>query len=512
MSSGGAGFNGKKLATVLYRNSIDAANSSRRRKDLVKSLKEENFDSNYEVAKPDSWNQYSLLPGSVTKEYLSWPMITQICKMKQLNGCLDKRDGAMFDMDRSALERRVRLYLDASVPLEKLAELEPKLNRLVDTENPPHNHDPNKAREAILREEPFSSDRIRRYAVRPFDVQYAYWTGVSTVWDGARLKLWEQYVNGNKFIAMRRAATVHQEGYPAFYTQCLTDADSIKGRASMFPFTIYQQVDGDLPNLRVSSMANLSLHAREYLADMGFSNPDESHDVASIPWFHVLSISYSPMYLNENSFGIKRDWPRFPFPRDRSLLEDSVQLGKRVAALLDTEHTTPELAASIRTIGLIAGNDLRVDAYWGRSGGGTKINYQDGDVRRRDWRKEEKDSLIGVFEKLDISEARGFEILGEAVDVYMNDDTYWSGVPERVIGTVSVRDLYIGGQPVVRKWLSRREFKFIDRKLTKEEAREMTATIRRLTVLILMSDLLDANYKSCINSIYQWPVRASLSK
>lgn len=98
-----------------------------------------------------------------------------------------------------------------------------------------------------------------------------------------------------------------------------------------------------------------------------------------------------------------------------------------------------------------------------------------------------------------MDEAHGFALLGRAVDVYLNDTTFWRGVPE------STWDYVIGGYLVIKKWLSYREEGILGRPLTKEEAREVTAIVRRLTALILLSDQLDANYIACRDTPYAWP-------
>ena len=45
---------------------------------------------------------------------------------------------------------------------------------------------------------------------------------------------------------------------------------------------------------------------------------------------------------------------------------------------------------------------------------------------------------------------------------------------------------YIGGYQVIKKWLSYREEAVLGRALTKDEAREVTAMVRRLTVIELL--------------------------
>ena len=54
----------------------------------------------------------------------------------------------------------------------------------------------------------------------------------------------------------------------------------------------------------------------------------------------------------------------------------------------------------------------------------------------------------------------------------------------------------IGGYPVIKKWLSYREFRVLGRPLFPEELTYITEVIRRLKALLLMGDALDANYRA----------------
>ena len=61
-----------------------------------------------------------------------------------------------------------------------------------------------------------------------------------------------------------------------------------------------------------------------------------------------------------------------------------------------------------------------------------------------------------------------------------------------------------GRYQVIKKWLSYREEAVLGRALTKDEAREVTAMVRRLTAIVLMTDDLDANYATARDNAYSW--------
>ena len=84
-------------------------------------------------------------------------------------------------------------------------------------------------------------------------------------------------------------------------------------------------------------------------------------------------------------------------------------------------------------------------------------------------------------------------------DVYLNGIAYWKNVPE------NVWDYTIGGYQVMKKWLSYRERVLLGRDLTMEEAEYVTEMARRIAAILLMSDALDQNYRSCKENAWAWP-------
>lgn len=87
-------------------------------------------------------------------------------------------------------------------------------------------------------------------------------------------------------------------------------------------------------------------------------------------------------------------------------------------------------------------------------------------------------------------------------DVYLNDKAYWKNIP------ANVWKYYIGGYQVIKKWLSYREQKLIGRALRADEAREVTGMARRLTKIVLLQPMLDANYRLVKDHAYTWPKSA----
>ena len=81
----------------------------------------------------------------------------------------------------------------------------------------------------------------------------------------------------------------------------------------------------------------------------------------------------------------------------------------------------------------------------------------------------------------------------------MNDIAYWHNIPKRVW------DYTIGGYPVIKKWLSYREYNRLGRALAADEVREVTNMARRIAAITLLEPDLDANYQAVKQATYAWP-------
>src|SRR5262249_4294820 len=106
-----------KAPKVLYRDFWGVT----KRADLLASLKAGTFGSDYQAAQPQQANRYSFRPLKVGLEYLEWPMLVDLSATAPSNGLMEKRGGALIEIDRAALEARMRGYYSPSVGWETLA-------------------------------------------------------------------------------------------------------------------------------------------------------------------------------------------------------------------------------------------------------------------------------------------------------------------------------------------------------------------------------------------------------
>ncbi|MCX7824491.1 MAG: N-6 DNA methylase [Verrucomicrobiae bacterium] len=493
-----------KAPKVLYRDFWGVT----KRADLLESLDDRRFDQQYRCVEPADEDRFTFQPSRVSKRYLKWPKLTELCAEPPSNGLMEKRGGALMDTDPKALRQRMLKYYDPTVTWEELKALGTGL-----TEDAGR-FDAKKARAKVLAAEKFQTDHLRRYALRPFDVRWCYYSAVRPLWNEPRPKLWAQCWEGNAFLMSRPAGVASPEGVPFFYTPLLGDNDFLRGHAYYFPLRLR---DGAKPARKQDAgngefagivheaspaygaggkvTANLSPAARAYLAKLGIRNPDANAETAALIWLHALAIGYAPAYLAENADGIRQDWPRVPLPDSKRALEASAELGRQIAALLDTEKPVPGVAdgkvrpelRGIAELHFTGEADFRVTTGWGHAGKEGVTMPGKGKLLTRGYTKEEEPSKQAVA------------LLGKSThDVYLNETAYWRNVPEKVW------NFTIGGYQVLKKWLSYREHELLGRALTAEEAREVTHTARRLAALLLLTPDLDANYRRAKNAAVSW--------
>ena len=464
---------------------------TRKREELVESLQDAALENRYASAAPTQANRFSFQPQLVSAAYSEWTKITELCAESPSNGLMEKRGGALIDMDREKLVERMRLYHDKSLDWDAYKLASSTLT------GDWAGFDARKLRARAL-DAGFRSEQIVRYAVRPFDTRWCYFTDIPSIWNRSRPALWAQCFEGNSFLLTRMRCTASPEGFPISFSKCLSDDHYIIPDGVAVPFLLRHPAMTMFANEQTDG--NLSQLANDYLqsVDLGIS----AESAASL-WLHSLAIGYSAAYLEENADGIRQDWPRIPMPSSLERLEASATLGQRVADLLDTETpvtgvTAGALRPELRSVAglkrmdgkpLDANKDLQLTAGWGHAGKDGVTMPGRGKMIRRARTAREHALLAQGLVALGIPEEVATDRLGSAVvDVYLNDRCAWTNVPE------SVWELYIGGYQVMKKWLSYREHSFLKRPLALAEAEEVQAMARRLTALCLLQPELDANY------------------
>ena len=228
---------------------------------------------------------------------------------------------------------------------------------------------------------------------------------------------------------------------------------------------------------------NLSDAAQSYLDRLGLGVEDLFH--------HVLATLHNPAYREANAGALRMEWPRIPLPgwpdgnADGAAeeLEASAARGRELAVLLDVDTpvpgvTTGALRAELAAIGVpttvdghnMDGDDFAVTAGWGHFSGDAVMPGR-GRADKRPLTADERSSMGDAV-----------ATLGETTfDIHLNDRACWRNVP------AAVWNYKLGGYQVLKKWLSYREHKVLDRPLRAEEVQHFSDTTRRIAAILLLT-------------------------
>ena len=503
---------GKEPVTVRYREFW----GTDKRAALLETLENtENFDGQYEQVKPEAANRFSFRPSNTEVNYASWPAVVELARQEPISGLQEMRRGALMGYDKETLRDRMTAYFDRETDWATFAAMETGLSKDAGRFNPAT------TRLRLQEAETFDEARLKRYSLYPLDNRWCYYSSVRPLWNEPRPELVSQRADEESFLIVRRFAERPKEGSPAFFTSALPDYHLLRPNAVAIPLrlrispsesisansrqsTLYQQL-GETDG----TIANLSDGARQYLKSLTNANPDEDEALSRALWFHALAILYTPNYLSEHVSAVRSDWPRIPLPATLAALQHSAQLGVKAGQILDMDSaalgvTTGKLRKELNFLGRVSGPQkglsLAITAGWGHGQKEKDIVMPGrGIEKRRDFTADEANAIAEGAKELGLEPEDVTALLGsQTLDIYLNNESFWSNVPE------AVWEYAIGGYQVLKKWLSYRERQVLGRDITKDEAREFTHIVRRVAALLLLEPELEKNYSAIKANSHPW--------
>lgn len=386
----------------------------------------------YEEITPSPEIGLPFLPHTFGADYFAWPLLPELFPM-YFPGVKTSHDDVVVSYDSESLVEQVKKYTNA---------------------NPQY---------------VFDESKIIRFCYRPFDVRWLYWD--EAILDRPRPEYFPHVQPSNVFLVAQPKA---RRDWTA--PQLIRSIGSLhleERGTNAIPLYLYNTPKAQLAlfsgglDVIGGRKPNLSDKAQDYLAGLGIS----LEDGAELLFYHSLAVLHSPVYRIENAGALRQDWPRVPLPNTREALEASAALGQQVATLLDVETSVPGVTQGnpreeLRTVAVLttvdgSTPDFIINVNWGYFGAGSAVMPGRG--------------------RLIISDS--------ACDVYLNDTTYWRGVPP------DVWEYTLGGYQVLKKWLSYRETAVLGRPLKPEEAREFMHIARRIASLLALNEALDSNYR-----------------
>lgn len=451
----------------------------------------------YETVTPELKLRLPFEPVVVDQGYLDWPLLPDVLPVG-FAGVKTSRDEFLVDIDRGALEKRVAQYFDPKVSDSDLAKAHPTVAKAQGGFNGPKvraaliaRQAKEDARAAKDDEAPVRAGRLTRYAYRPFDVRWLYWDPDEKLLDRERADYLSQVAEDEPALsAQQKPRGDWQSAQVNSAYGCL---DLIDRGSTNFP---RRTVDASTGELRY----NFAPTMLTWLKDQGRSADDLFN--------HIVGTLHAPSYGLDNAGALRMDWPRVPLAGSPEVLKASAELGENVAALLDAERDVPgvssgALLSGLAVIALPKGKDFKLTMGWGsvqtNKNGSRIVMPGDGNTTQRAWTDAERAALSQIAARHDLDLETMLGLIGEqAVDVHINADAKWEGVPKRVWAYT------LGGYQVLKKWLSYREAPVLGRALTGEEALHFAKTARRITEILCMGPALDAAHAKARECAVPW--------
>ena len=440
------------------------------------------------------------LSGVTNPDYAKWLLLPQLFPIS-FPGVKTSRDTFLVDIDREPLIQRLEKYFDPKITNEAMRRIAPEGMSATARFNAEAVRD-------YLCKRGFSRENVVRYSYRPFDTRWLYWEPETKLLDEKRTEYFPQVWKGNIWLSAGQRNRMESFYQPQF-TTLLADHHIVESNVGMFPLYLRHTIKQD--SLLSSKSAdgvepNVSPAAQSYV---------EGHEVgADDLFYHVLAVLHAPQYRLENAGALRQDWPRIPLSSTKDAFLHSAELGRKIAALLDTEHGVAGVTAGtigdpfryFGTVSHVAGKpldpveDLKVTAGWGHAGKGGVTMPGKGRIIERVYSTDERKAIERGAQLLGLSDEEALAHLGERTyDVYLNDVAYWKGISARVW------EYTIGGYQVIKKWLSYRDLELLGRPLSPEEAREVMNMARRIAAILLLEPSLDGNYQAIKDSTYSRP-------
>ena len=414
---------------------------------------------------------------AVSDAWFDWPSLPDLFPVS-FPGVQTSRDGFLVDVDLDRLKARIADYFNPALSHAEIARRYPGVMKTT------ARFDARAVRDALLKRGGPDEAGFMRFAYRPFDTRWLYWEAETKLLDEKRADYQPHVFQGNPWLSVAQHLRKGEQEPQSCFTQHIGARHMIERGANWF--SAWLQEDGTAkPNLKQAKYAG-EMTIQHYLDRLGLGVEDL--------FYHVLAVLHDPAYRQANAGALRMEWPRIPLPGwptpgsagilpaadAANALAQSTARGRQLAALLDPDTPVPgvtqaplrpELAAiavPATTDGRnMSGDDFAVTAGWGHFGAGDAVMPGQGRIVERAYTADERAALVGATHASPLHDRT-------TLDIYLNGNAYWRNVP------AAVWNYRLGGYQVLKKWLSYREQRILERKLTPDEIREFTYIARRI--------------------------------
>ena len=441
--------------------------------DLIETAEAEP-DTIYDDIKPVLPLGLPFFPVAVSEEWFDWRALPDLFPIS-FPGVKTSRDPFLVDTDPVRLRARVNEYFDAAISHDEIA------RRYASVMKTTARFDARAVRETLLERGGPTDTGFVQFAYRPFDNRWLYWEAETKLLDEKRADYKPHIVGGSIWLSAAQHLRKGAEEPQSCFTEHIASLHLIERGANMFP--AYLRYDDKDPKTKQPAW-NLTIEAANYLRYLNRNVEDL--------FYHVISTLHDPAYRLVNAGALKMEWPRIPLPGwpdgkaegAAQALAGSAARGRELARLLDPCARVPgvtegTLRPEIEAISVPAtvdnrnmtGDDFELTASWGHYGSGEAVMPGQGRGEQRKYTANEVQAL-GAAQS----------VLGDSTfDIYLNDKAFWRNVP------AAIWNYKLGGYQVLKKWLSYREERILERALKPEEVFYFAEVARRIAGILMLT-------------------------
>ncbi len=369
-------------------------------------------------------------------EYEKGWSVTEIFPQNSV-GIVTARDKFAIDFDRRALERRIDMFRDLSIPDETIQET----FNLGDTST----FKLTKSRGLLSKEEDWEK-YFAGIAYRPFDKRHIYYTNL--IVERPLLQTMQHMLVGENvgLLCCRQQSQYRQWSLTGVVDSIVEScylSNNTREINYIFPLYLYptegemQFEEGSRPNLNPKFVTSFSDKLRLKFIGDGKGDLKETFGPEDI-FNYAYAIFHSPTYRSRYAEFLKIDFPRLPLTADRELFKALTGKGAKLVSLHLMESPVPN---NLITKYPVTGSNVV-----------EKVSYNEANKR-----------------------------------VYINQEQYFEAVPPEVW------NFHIGGYQVCQKWLKDRR----DRMLTYDELnhyQKVVVAINETIRLMTEIDVLIGSY------------------
>jgi hypothetical protein len=257
---------------------------------------------------------------SLSRAYETYLSLKDVLPINCL-GVQTHRDGFAISFDQETLRRRIRMFLDKSLPDEFIKQtFDPAFNDVANVA---------RSRKALAGDEQWAQ-KIFPIQYRPFDMRWIIYHGA--VVDRSRAEVMKHMMHHNIALntmrqtksAQWKHALVSDLMAPAVYVE-------IKDGSNLFPLYLYPDADRhdlfsqDEPGERVTNLAPKLIEALKSAYKKKPSPEQIFH--------YIYAVLYSNAYRKKYAEFLKTDFPRIPFTKDYKLFDKLAEKGEELVGL-----------------------------------------------------------------------------------------------------------------------------------------------------------------------------------